>query len=159
MNIQKYLAIIFSVFIFYSCNKSEQTQDDPVQNLTDKYFILTDATSNPAYPMGNGTNSSDLYHDWYKEPCVLDDLRMFKSNGDLVYDNGQTKCDPAEPQSAFLKWTFIENNSKIRVTQGVNSDTLKVLINNGTILKYEKKKTSSTTGPLVYIWTETWHIK
>jgi hypothetical protein len=163
MRIRQYFLILISIFVFCSCSKegeSDSPTQDPVTNLVDKYFIMTDAVSNPAYPMGNGTTSADLYNDWYKSPCVHDDLRMFKSNGDVIFDNGTTKCDPTEPQSVVgSKWNFIENNTRLVLTQGTNKNTLQILINDGTVLKYDKKRTSSSTGSIVYTWTESWRVK
>jgi len=163
MTSKHYLLFLATILAISSCNKTnnddnQNSSERAFKNLTDKYFIRTDAVSAPAYPLGNGTSSTDIYHDWYKDPCVLDDLRMFKTNGDYIYDNGATKCDALEPQSATLQWAFIENNSKIEVTKGRHKDTLNILINDGTILKYESKHKNGSSST-IYIWTESWRVK
>jgi len=145
--------------MLFSCSKSDNppATDRRFENLTDKYFIRINSVSDPAYPLGNGTSSTDLFHDWYKDACVLDDLRMFKSNGQYLNDNGATKCDPSEPQTATLAWRFIDNNTKIETTQTPFKDTLTILINDGAILKYTKIVRWAPGGSnATYLWTETW---
>ena len=155
----KLFSSILLVITLFSCSKpgSSPATDRSLENLTDKYFIMTNSVSDPAYPIGNGVSTTDLYHDWYKDECVLDDLRMFKSTGQYLNDNGATKCDPAEPQTATLSWRFIENNTKIETTQEPYKDTLTILINDGTTLKYTIIKRWAPGGnSSTYLWTETW---
>jgi hypothetical protein len=160
-----YFLLFYGFVITSSCskdnvNKEPDLSEVAMKNLTEKYYIRTDAISDPAYPVDNGLSSSDLYHDFYKDPCVLDDLRLFKVNGDFIYDNGATKCDSLERQTATLQWKFIETFSKIEVTILGTKDTLKIIINDGTILKYQVKRRLISNGITNnYIWTETWRVK
>jgi len=125
------------------------------KSIADKYYIRESVTSNPPYPLSDSTNSSDIYHDYIKAECILDDLRMFKSNGDLIYDNGATKCDPTEEQTVIGKWDFLTDSTYFRIYNGYAWDTLKILINDGLILKYENKMPPQN----VYTWTETWKVQ
>jgi hypothetical protein len=159
----KNLKILFNLFLvcllITSCKKDlQQSSKDAFKNLTGKYYIMKDAVSNPAFPVDNVNSSTDIFHDWYKDQCLLDDLRMFKADGDLLLDNGATKCLPYEMQTYTMKWALVDNNSKLRIDRGNIFDTLAILVNDGVTLKYERK-TSAVGSPGIYIFTETWQVK
>ncbi|MDQ7948549.1 MAG: hypothetical protein REI78_12740 [Pedobacter sp.] len=160
------LLFLVSLLVLLACSKSEDVTENvapepapnPFENLVDKYYILVSSTSNPAYPDTFVGSSTNIYSDYYALPCILDDLRMFKSNGDCVYDNGPLRCSPLDSQTVTVKWRFIENNTKIQIYNTSNSITtdLKILINDGTTFKYEK---TMKYGNDSFVWTETWKVK
>jgi hypothetical protein len=119
---------------------------------------MVSSTSSPAYPDTFAGLSTNMYADYYALPCIQDDLRMFKSNGDLTYDNGVLRCSPLDSQIATGKWKFIDNDTKIQIynTSNSNTNNLKILINDGTTLKYEM---IVKYGSENFTWTETWKKK
>jgi hypothetical protein len=160
--------LIVALFSFglLACSKSNTPElEEPrlsinAQKLLDKNFILKSSISSPAYPISASRSVTNIYTDWYKMPCALDNLLMFKANGELIADNGEKKCDASESQILALQWKFIENETKIEMLNNGTKDTLKVLINDGTILKYEKLVRWSPTGDAgPFIYTETWEKK
>ncbi len=156
-----WLPLLSLVFLLSCSKKTEPIPeiDDPFKNLVDKYYILEASFSKPAYPVSNGAYVVDIYNDYYKDPCLLDDLKMFTSEGNYIFDNGATKCHPMERQSSTSKWRFVENNSVIQIYNltDQNTNNLKILVNNGVTLKYEMKVKGSDKGVIKeYTWTETW---
>jgi hypothetical protein len=145
----------FTILLLGACSKDtpENEKTDPLENITGKYFIRKSVTSNPAYPLGNGTSSTDMYRDYFKDECVLDDLRYFKPDGILIYDNGATKCHDLEDQSSEQHWTFLENQTKLETLVGPVRDTGKILINDGHTLQLEKIRRKAG---IEYVWIETW---
>ncbi len=159
MNLKIILFFALVIIMNGSCKKNKEPED-PIKvaqrNLVDKQYVRVSLTSNPAYPFGDGTTSTDIYKDYYKDECVLDDFDMYRSDGTFVIDNGPTKCDPHEFQQTIFKWEFRENGTVIYIYKpgGTHTDTRKILINDGTTLKYEMivKSISNTS----HVWTETW---
>jgi hypothetical protein len=157
------IALFAIILSLVSCSKEEEIEEtqppvpnvDQLANLADKYYKMISSTSSPAYPDTFAGSSTNMYADYYALPCIQDDLRMFKSNGDLIYDNGPLRCSPLDSQVATGKWKFTENNTKIQVYNTSNSNTndLKILINDGITLKYEM---IVKYGSASFTWTETW---
>ena len=153
-------------FGIFSCSKKNEIPPKLIstaENLVDRYYILVSSVSKPAYPDSYGNYIVDIYEGYYRDPCVLDDLKMFKSNGDYIFDNGVTKCYPLEKQTAISKWRFLDNNTVIQIYNGTdttnNVNNLKVLVNDGKFLKYEMKINGKDNGVTKeYTWTETWRV-
>jgi hypothetical protein len=163
MKIKSLFLLFIIVSIQSSCSKkaeviSPEIPVDPTKdyfkNLVDKYYIMVSSTSNPAYP-GGFKISTDMYADYYALSCIQDDLKMFKTNGDCIFDNGASRCSSLDSQTVTIKWRFLENNTKIQIYNLVNSNVtdMKILINDGNILKYEM---IVKYGSDSYTWTETW---
>lgn len=161
MKLPHLFAVLALAGALNACSKNEDPENvDPTANyqtnLIDKNYIRVSSISNPAYPVGNGVLSTDMYADYYKQPCVLDDLWMFKANGDYLYDHGAIKCNSNEEQTLIWKWKFMENNTILQLsnpgTPYINN--LKILVIDGTTLKYEMKVRSSLG--IDHVWTETW---
>lgn len=51
------------------------------------------------------------------EDCDLDNTFTFRNDGTGFYDEGATRCDPADPQTAEFGWSFTDNDQKITLTQ------------------------------------------
>jgi hypothetical protein len=45
--------------------------------------------------------------------CSKDDVITFKANGQMTWDEGGSKCDPADPQSETLTWSFSNNETTL----------------------------------------------
>ncbi len=161
MNLKIILYFALVIIISSSCKKDKESEiqdltKDYEKNLVDKHYRLISSTSDPAYPIGNGIMSTDLYKDYYSTDCMKDDFILFKSNGIYIIDNGPIKCDSLEFQTTTLNWEFRENKSLIYIYKkgGTYYSTRKILINDGTTFKYEMViKSDPNTS---HIWTETW---
>jgi hypothetical protein len=56
--------------------------------------------------------------------CETDNTLKFSSDSTGVYDEGATKCDPADPQSIPFTWTYNDTSSVINI-QGALPGELK----------------------------------
>ncbi len=108
------LVIFSSVFILHSCKDDSA---DPIPTVKTKTDILTAAawrisaaTVDPALDVA-GTQISDFYAQM--DACDKDDLTKYESNKTGVYDEGATKCDPADPQTSIFSWTWDLSETKI----------------------------------------------
>lgn len=73
--------------------------------------------------------------------CQIDDLYKFSTDGTLTYDEGPTKCDPADPQTTPGTWSWASNETKLVI----DGDTSDVVTNSGTILKLSVDDGTSVT--------------
>lgn len=60
------------------------------------------------------------------EPCDMDDIINFKSDGNFTIDNGPTKCDPLDAQSIIGTWALINDNT-LSLTSGAHLVTYTIL--------------------------------
>lgn len=54
------------------------------------------------------------------EACEKDDFLRFNKNGTVVFDEGATKCDAADPQTETSSWAF--NSNETEITFDLNDD-------------------------------------
>lgn len=71
------------------------------------------------------------------DTCDLDDFIRFNTDNTYIEDEGATKCDPTDPQTLTGNWSWAANETKLVADgDGLASDTLNVLTNSGTVLKF-----------------------
>lgn len=91
-----------------SCKKD----DDPSRReiLTSGSWRMTAFTLSVA-----GMQQSTGYD--MQQPCIKDNLTLFKTDGTVVSDEGPTKCDPAAAQTGTVGiWALLENDTKFQLT-------------------------------------------
>jgi hypothetical protein len=104
---------IFALTLTIGCKKDDDVvQPDKIGMLTSGTWALSGMTVNPAI-------------DWFGEPttdilaklpgCLKDDLTIFKANGTITYDEGASKCDPADPQTTQGTWTVNANQTVLTI--------------------------------------------
>lgn len=132
------LAIAASALFVTSCDKNKDKVDDKTPKAKTKTELLTAGK----WQMTAGTVSytvmgQNMTHDTYKdmEACSKDDFMLFGTDGKVSFDEGATKCDPADKQTTTGEWKFIDNDTKIVMTQDGYSDTGNVEELTETILK------------------------
>lgn len=101
---------------------------------------------------GNGTADAPL-PTGILEACDLDNTITFNSNGSGVVDEGATKCNGADPQSAPFNWSFKNNEQVITFTNmtfaGLDGD---VTVKNITETQLEMHKAvTPPVGPSVNV--------
>ena len=96
-----------------SCTKKEEEKEEPTPKtktelLTQvKGWVLTSATSIPAFEPLAGTPNEDLFKAFFEE-CEIDDINIFKTNGDMVLKYGGKLCAGQTGNEENLgKWQFI----------------------------------------------------
>jgi hypothetical protein len=135
--------IIITAFITFACNKSEDnstpTNTTPTPKAT-KSELITAAvwkysawTANPPVKDSLGNDVSDVYN--FKPACERDDLLRFKTNGNLEFDQGPTKCDANADQITTGVWFFNSTETTVSIGGGVyaldmlTADTMKISFN------------------------------
>ena len=107
-----------------SCGKNKKadgTTEEQQKTKTEllcieKGWVLSAATSSPAYELADGTFAINLMTDGYLYPYELDDIIIFNSNGNQVI-NGGTNV-PADPYEDYQQrdygvgtWSFSDDET------------------------------------------------
>ncbi len=79
--------------------------------ITSSPWVLKAVTVEPGIDF-LGTIVTDFYAQVY-EDCDKDDFEKYNTNGTLVYDQGEIKCDPSTSQTEISSWRFNTDESKI----------------------------------------------
>lgn len=121
-----------------SCKKDQNTPAPPPtteQQLADKVWLVTAVTASPGLRDGNGNIVTDLYS--YIPACTQDDTQQFVTGGVLKVDEGPTKCDASDPQTATGTWSASKSGSDTILTATAAGSTvhLNVLSVNDTQMK------------------------
>jgi hypothetical protein len=100
------LAVVV-VASFGACKKDETSNADLLQGKCWKQ------TKSEVY---NATTAK-----WESEPieaCSADDCTTFSSDNKTTFDEGATKCDPADPQSSTGVWALAADQKTLTITAG-----------------------------------------
>jgi hypothetical protein len=108
-NLQFFFLALAFVTLFSACNKDDdETPISKEDLLTNKKWRTTAFTIDPAI-----FGISDLYAQY--EDCDKDDFMEFKKGGQLVRDEGASRCDSSDPQTLTGTWIFNGDQTKITV--------------------------------------------
>ena len=95
---------------------SDDKKDDPTPNktslLTAKKWRVS-AQSTTATLNGNTTTVDEFAT---MQPCEKDDFTQFKTDKTVVFDQGATKCDPADNQTENGTWDFNSDQTKLNLS-------------------------------------------
>lgn len=117
------MVIILS--ITFACKrKKDPTPETNTQKLVGKNWKMVAMTVSPS--IGGNT---DLFTP--APNCEKDNFLNFSANGKFVANEGASKCQPNNPQTETLDWSWTDNETKI-VMDGESSD---VLQNDGNVLR------------------------
>ncbi|MEI6411990.1 MAG: hypothetical protein WCR52_21545 [Bacteroidota bacterium] len=108
--------VLLTAIAFVACKK-----DDPAPTpaptktelLTEKNWKAIALTVSPALVL-DGVPYTDIYAQM--DACSKDDLSQFKTNGQILYDEGPTKCSDSAPQVQTGTWLFSSGETEIIVT-------------------------------------------
>ncbi|HET9431464.1 MAG TPA: lipocalin family protein [Chitinophagaceae bacterium] len=134
------LLLIFALG-FTSCSKD----DDPAPKskttlLTQKDWVMTKL---------EGKVNNEPYLDIFPslDACFKDDRYVFKTGNTFEFNEGPTKCDPADPQIYETgSWAFTNNETKITI--GSDPYSIDQIDENSFIISSSEMTTVDTT---VYI--------
>ena len=108
-SIIKFSSVFFMiVFLIISCKKdnNENNAKTKPELLTSVSWKRTALISTPAYDWNaDGISSTDVLSIMW--PCGKDNLDIYKANGILETDEGQSKCNPSDPQSWTATWALL----------------------------------------------------
>jgi len=107
----KSLLISTTIFVILtiSCNKNKEDS-----NLSKKDLLASGTwklTAVVADEDGNGSYETDRFASFLD--CYKDNYITFRSNGELELNEGLTKCDPGDPQTATASWQLTQNETHL----------------------------------------------
>jgi len=106
-------AVIAMAVIFSSCKEKEKTKTELLT--IKKGWVLSAATSSPAYALSDGSFATDLMKDGYLYECELDEVIKFTDNGaQTIVPN--TLCEEFgyQTETAAL-WTFEDDETILKM--------------------------------------------
>jgi len=122
-----------AILTLFSCNKKDDNNSNPnppVATLTGTWKITAMTSDKDVPAIISGTMTRDI---WKEVPdCIKDNTETYQSDGSVVYDEGATKCDAADPQKKTGSYAY----SHPALT--VNGYQLTVLQLDATTLKYSQ---------------------
>lgn len=137
--------MLFLLFFVVACHdKDDVTPDkDETSYFTEKKWITVRVEASPSFDFdGDGKLDTDVTKLVF-DPCDLDNSMIFKSDKKLAYDEGATKCDPADPQQGTDGTWSYDKSTKI-LTQTYESGekiSFNVAQNDGDNLKLVYRET------------------
>lgn len=144
------LLVLGLVILTGSCKKDKE--DDPktkTELLTTGSWKFTAFTVDPPYPIfddqGNiiGTSDDVLGN---MDDCSVNDIHSFKTDNTFTFDEGATKCDPADPQTISGTWLFKTDETVLSITQdGYTQDNI-ILELTESVLKVKYTEVSASTN-------------
>lgn len=124
-----------------SCSKDDDTPDPPPtekSKLTNKDFVVSD------YNVVINGAVYETYSDLAS--CVKDDIIRFLDDNSGSVDEGNTKCDPGDPQTTHFTWAFQSSDKKLKIQSDGDATVYDIKINNGTTLKLEYTQVDDFDG-------------
>jgi len=102
-----FIALCFTTLFFSNCDKTDEAPPTNTDYITKSSWKFDKA-------MSGGADVSAFVNTCYK-----DNTMIFQSNGNGTLDEGATKCNAADPQTANFTWNFTNNGSTLNVTGGI----------------------------------------
>ena len=131
-NIKWLLVLIFPVIVFSSCQKDDDKDDQnntPSLTNTEKIartWVMTEGIVE-AYNNNTLVSTENLMNTL--DPCDSDDEITFTENGTFQETEGETKCDPNNPDLIdFGTWAFSNDETTLLLTYNDDVETQPVSI-------------------------------
>ncbi|HLP95924.1 MAG TPA: hypothetical protein VK168_17905 [Saprospiraceae bacterium] len=118
-----FCALFILSLLTAACKKDEPSPSE----------ILTAATCWKITLLEGYESSAGLWVSVPVEACMADNCFTFLSDQSFKVDEGASKCDPNDPQTATGGWSISPDGKQLSLTDDQSSDT-------GTILSIEKDK-------------------
>jgi hypothetical protein len=133
------LLLLAMAFVVSSCNKDDDDDNNNGNKTTTEYLTsgswrITAMVLDPPLDLGNGLVITDLYQSPMLPQCAKDDYFTLHADGKVTFDEGPSKCDPADPQTTEGTWTLSDDEKTLTMKEpgeeditmtisGVNDDT------------------------------------
>lgn len=126
-----------------SCKKEEEEEAKKTntENLTASAWVMKSITANPGIDLGTGGPITDLFI--FEAACSKDDTEKYNTDGTGIFDEGATKCDPADPQTDNFTWSFANGETKLVMDK---TDTFNLVQLDGSTLKISQEIDASEFG-------------
>jgi len=129
------------IFLLAACNKKDHTVSK-TEMLTTGSWKLTGAESDDD---GNGTYETNDYAIF--PACFTDNFYVFKTGGQLVMDEGVSKCDQMDPQTETSSWSFVANETELVI----DADNYEIKVLNNTTLKLKLDYGAGRSSQITFI--------
>ena len=108
------LLLAVAAFTQIACKKDDDNSKSPEEILTSVscWSSVKDELYNP---------TSNMWEDQAIDDCSKDDCLSFKSDKTATFDEGATKCDPADPQTSTGTWSLSADGKTL--TSVIDGDT------------------------------------
>ncbi|TAH06977.1 MAG: hypothetical protein EAZ13_07540 [Sphingobacteriia bacterium] len=113
------IASLFLMLIVAACSKKDDTiannSKTPMELITNgKWYISAFTSSVPVDLNGNGVLTTNLFG--AMEACEKDNYFVFKSNLEIIFNQGATKCNSNDPQEDTEDWKFLNGEKEIEIS-------------------------------------------
>jgi len=108
----KKIIFLFSIcaLVFSACKKDRKITNTGYLTLDNWYQKSAVASAN----INGQPFSFDLFETF--PDCIKDDFRAFTKDGNVIKNDGATKCDEMDPQEVTEgKWMFLENETILQL--------------------------------------------
>ena len=102
-----FFSAMIAVLSFASCKKDKTTTD-----------LLTDGSCWKQTKSEYYNSTTSAWENELIDACSADDCTDFTSDNKLAFDEGATKCDPADPQTSTGTWALAADDKTLTITQG-----------------------------------------
>ncbi|MCW5922393.1 MAG: lipocalin family protein [Saprospiraceae bacterium] len=96
ITLKSLLMVAVGAFLLTACNKDSKSPEELLTGPSCWSYIKNE-TFNVA---------TNQWQDDPLEDCEKDDCINFRDDDTVVFDEGATKCDPADPQSTTFSWSL-----------------------------------------------------
>jgi len=96
-------------FVVFSCSKDDDNNSG--KSRTELLAMGTWKFDNAALDVDKDGTAETPMPAGVIDDCEKDNTITFNTNGTGTVDEGPTKCDPADPQTASFGWTFQSNET------------------------------------------------
>jgi hypothetical protein len=145
------LIVVFALSLLASsCGGNEKTDyEKAIDNLTGakKGWVLSAATSSPAYALSNGSFATDLMKDGFLNECELDEIIKFEANSTQTINPGTNVCSDNfgyQEEKGGARWTLSEDtktlNFQIPFFYNDNNTTFNDMVENAELLSCTEKE-------------------
>ncbi len=112
--------------LFASCKKDDSTKDAGARgSLTNGQWKVTASSAVIEYPAPIGTQNQDVYS--ILPECQKDNLFRFNSDGNIISNEGATKCNASDPQETTNgKWTLSSDEKKMSLSGSFNGASMTI---------------------------------
>ena len=137
---KKFIFLPIILLVLNACKKNDTKAPTKADYLTNGTWVLTDVVSDDD---GDGTYETHDFTDFVT--CYTDNIYTFHSNGTLEMNEGDTKCEPGDPQTDTANWQL--TNSENSMVFGTDTYSIEELSPNTLVMKlsYGDNRSSKVT--------------
>jgi hypothetical protein len=108
--------LLFTAASLTACKKDKDEEKQPEKEKTRMELITQKAWLYVDYGKDDNKDGILSKEESYVEACEVDDSFKFNTDGTLVERDNTNRCDPSDPESNTLKWTFQNNDTELTLS-------------------------------------------